>query len=223
MRVLVVAMLSVMGLAGCSSSPPSSDEAGPVEVVTSTATLSLLPPAEPTTDTMYLLEAPHMTATLPPADPLLRTPVPSVFEGPGAASWAEWLLPRGGVGVLEGNVTLWVEVRGAVVNPNLPFMGNDPCFWSVTLVAYRSDGGYNAVGDCADEPNVVPEGIREIRVEFSAVDISDVQGDTLALWVSNSGIASDGATVEVLAGSPEYPSRLALRGLELPLDTRTLL
>lgn len=226
MRVFFVAALLVVGFAGCTSTPSPEEEAAPTPTFTSLATLSNLPPPAPTSDTMYLLDAPHMVAS-PPSGPTVRTPVPSLFDdlapGLGSASFVEWSLPRDQLGVLEGNLTFWVEVRGSVVNPNVPFFGGTACFWNVMLLAYRSDGGYNGVGNCADEPNVVPEGVREFRVEFGAIDISDVAGDVLAVRVSTSGIYSDGATVDLLAGSPEHASRLALRGLTLPLDTQTYL
>ncbi len=215
----------VFMLAGCSSPPTPDDTVAPA-TFTSTATLSDLAPAEPVTDTMYLLDAPHMTASAP-LGAVFRTPVPSVFDGitsgGSAAPLVEWSLPRDGLRVLEGNATLWVEVQGTVTNPNVPFSGGEACFWSVMIGAHRSDGGYSSYGTCLDEPTVVPPGVRELKVEFPAFDASEIIGESLFVAIGNSGLYGNGASVDVLSGSAEYPSRLSLRGLTLPLDTQTYL
>lgn len=222
-RPVAAALPLLVLLAGCSSPPAEEAAPSPTTAFTSTATLSLLPGPEPTSDTMYLLDAPHMQAA-PPAGPTVRAAVPSLadqLQASGGAE-AEWTFPRDQLRVLEGNLTFWVEVRGSVLNPNVPFGGGTSCFWTALLLV-KDGNASSGVGNCADEPNVVPEGVREIRIGFGAADIGDVVGDTLAVRLSNSGVYSGQATVEVLAGSPEHASRLALRGLSLPLDTQTYL
>lgn len=228
-RLLTLLVLTGTFLAGCSSAqddvrdPPSS---GPTFAVT--ATRSLLPEPDPTTDTMYLLASPHMSA-MPLDGPTVRTPLPSfqdAFEasllGANSSIGVPWKLPRDGLQVLEGNATLWIEVQGTVTNPNTPYAGGG-CFWNVFLRAEADDGGYSGSVQCLDEATVVSPGVRVLNVTFDAIDVRGVVGDTLSMAVYTSGIYGSDATVELLSGSVEFPSRLSLRGLALPLDTQTYL
>lgn len=221
---MTAAVLLAFALAGCADASDAPSTESPSPTVRVVATRSLLPEPEPTTDAMYLLAPPHMTAS-PPDGETFRTLLPSYVEGSlpaplGTSERIEWQLPRGGLRVLDGNLTFWAEIRGAVTNPNIPFNGT-ACFWSVTILAYADDGGFHAYGNCLDEPAVIPEGIREMRWDFSGLDMSGVTGDILAVSIASSGIYGDGSSVEILWGSREHPSRLAVRGLALPLDTET--
>jgi hypothetical protein len=224
--LLLLAGIPLAGCVGQGQDEPAATSSGPL--FTATATRSLLPVADPTTDTMYLLGSPHMSAALP-VGPTVRTPLPS-YRDAFEASLAQgnsnlgvpWTLPRDGLQVLEGNATLWIEVKGTVTNPNTPYAGGG-CFWNVFLRAEASDGGYSGSVECLDEPTVVPAGVRALNVTFDAIDVRGVVGDTLSIAVYTSGIYGSDATVELLSGSAEHPSRLSLRGLALPLDTETFL
>ena len=226
-RWLTLLLLSGSLLAGCSGpegEDPGLPASGPTFSVS--ATRSLLPADDPSTDTMYLLGSPHMSATLP-GGPTLRTALPSfqdAFEGSllgtNSSIGVPWTLPRGGLQVLEGNATLWIEVKGTVTNPNTVYAGGG-CFWNVFLRAEADDGGYSGSVECLDEPTVVSPGIRQLNVTFDAVDVRGIVGDTLSIAVYTSGVYGSDASVELLSGSVEFPSRLSLRGLALPLDTQT--
>lgn len=173
---------------------------------------------------MYLLDAPHMQAAFP-QDKVLRTHVPSVFEALAghSAPTVSWVLPRDGLNVLEGNASVWVDVEGPVTNPNVPASNGQACFWNVVLGIKQSDGGSTSYGDCLDEPTVVPSGVRELKFHFPAFDANNVAGDLVFIGLGSSGIYGDGATVDVLSGSPDFPSHLSLHGLALTLDTQTYL
>lgn len=217
-----------LALSGCASRTSQEEVLTAAPTFTSTATLSDLAVPDPTTDTMYLLGSPHMSAAEPRGQ-TIRTPLPSfpdAFQGSllgtNSSLGVAWTLPRGGLQVLEGNATLWIEVRGRVTNPNTPYAGGG-CFWNVFLRAEADDGGYSGSVECLDEPTTVPPGVRALNVTFDAIDVRGVVGDTLSIAVYSSGIYGADATVELLSGSVEFPSRLSLRGLALPLDTQTYL
>ena len=214
----VAACLLLVGLAGCSSTPESPD----AEAASSSSSPSVLVFEEPVpkTDRLYLLDAPHMAGTIPAGGAEHRTLLPSYLvtdEDPPL-----WTLPRPELGVYHVTASLWVDVQGTHANPNSPTGG---CFWIISL-RISSDNGFYAWGsECpAHEAATVAPGIRELQVTFPAIDVADVPGNQVSLLVTGgSGTSSPGSTIELLSGSAEHPSWLAIEGMQLPLDTQTYL
>src|SRR5688572_23730983 len=100
---LVVA--SFLALSGCSSGP----EVGDPAPNPTTATASTTGPATvQLTDTLHLLDPPHMAATLPVGGALIRTHVPSdvnsVTDGYSVPAWS---LPRPELETLVLKLDLW--------------------------------------------------------------------------------------------------------------------
>lgn len=229
LRVVPAVAVLAFVLSGCAS--PGADQepvapAGPTLSASPTESPSL-PVLATGTDTMHLQDAPHMTARAPTGQVDTVVALPGFSDAFGNAflqanpnPGITWRLPRQGLAVLEGNATLWVDVHGTVTNPS-PTNG---CFWSIMLKVEGADGSQVGQGSqCLREDNVVAEGVRSLQVTFAALDASTVQGDTLALTVFSNGVYAPGAGIDLLTGSVEHDSRLAVHGLALPLDTQTYL
>lgn len=220
-------------LAGCSSPPDPENAASSTSSYSITA--DSLRPAVVLTDTLHLLDAPHVAAALPAGGAALERPL--CARGVGVtvggnpvvpACVAEpWTLPRpDGFTTLVGSVTFWVDVQGTVTNSN----PSDPCFWEVSLYAPApADGGAPvSVSDqerlCAPEPPVVPTGIRALRFDIPVRTLSDASGGELRLDLyAYGGVLGPGATMKVLMGTPEHDSQITLSGLQVPLSTQTYL
>jgi hypothetical protein len=218
MRVVALVSCLLMALAGCSSGP-ASDEATPSSVTTSSsATVLTFNAPPPLTDTLHLLDAPHLAATLPEGGEEIRVPIPSSAGVSGTE--VRWSLPRPtGLNSISANLTFWVEVQGTVLN-------NEPtgCFWYVVLTVDTGDG-LSSLADpmCASEPAVVPPGVRQLTLFNSgSFDISGASGATIKVEVSVSSSVAPGASVALLAGTSEHDSSVTIAGLQLPLDTQTL-
>jgi hypothetical protein len=216
-------------LSGCSSNGSTTDET-PTPTFTSVAdTAVALAPA--LTDTMHLLDAPHMAGAAPTGSQVIRVPVrasgiPVTIDGADSRTWQ---MPRPAtLTFLTGSTTLWVDVEGTVTNSN----PTDPCFWRVKLYSLStSSGGGNPAGVsmdpsfvCASEPAVVPVGVRALQLTFPGYDLGETAGDVLVLSIeADGGVLAPGASIDVLTGTPEYDSRVTVSGLQLPLMTQTLL
>lgn len=216
--LVVVASLLVVGLAGCSSSP---DPPG-AQASSSSSPPSILvfeePP--PKTDRLYLLDAPHLAGTLPANGPEYRTPLPSGLDT--SQETLLWTLPRPQLDVFHVTASLWVDVQGTHANHGAP---TGACFW-VIILRVESDNGFSGwASECpAQEAAIVAPGIRELQVTFPVMDVGDVEGDEVSLWITaGSDTESPGSTIELLTGSAEHPSWMAIEDLQLPLDTRTYL
>src|SRR5687768_211375 len=108
-------LVSVLA-AGCTSAPP---EPGSTATHTVTAVETRAPVL--LTDTLHLLDAPHLAATLPEATQEIVLDVPT--RGDQAL---EWTMPRPQSPLtVAAKVTLWVQVEGTVLNGVAPNGGGD--------------------------------------------------------------------------------------------------
>jgi len=227
LRVVALGSCLLMALAGCSGGPdpPSGTETSSPAASSSSRPAVAVPLAPVLTDTLHLLDAPHMAATLNPRSQPFRTLVPSAadaFAGLlGAAPLPKWTLPETNLTAFAGSVVVWVEVDGFVAHQD----ATNPCFWQLAIRLERDDGGfYQQSGGCVPEPAVVPEGIRAIEFPFEGIDFSAFNGTTVAIQLTTSSlVAAPGATVSALSGTLDYDSTMTVRGLQVPLDTQTLL
>lgn len=215
LRNVALACILVL-VAGCSSG--GSPEANPHPVPTSSSqseTTNVQP--IPLTDTLYFLDAPHMSGTLTQQE--LRVPLKPVNVANPESSIVRWTLPRPEDLVrLDVQVHLWIEVTGTY--PNADPSGGE-CFWSASISVAGSDAS-NYLVLCAAEGPVVQQGIREVT--FSGqTSIADLDGDEIEIAVVMSAPETPGATAHLLAGTDEFPSLVTIVGLQLPLDTQTLL
>lgn len=206
-------------LAGCSSSPsatPADGEQSSTFVVTAAPALD----TTPRTDTLFLLDPPHLAGQLPGGDATIRTQVPSDLY-PGNVPLPTWVLPRPAVPELVTSISIWVEVQGVVTNYANPTGG---CFWFVALHFEDESGPLNNVASaCAPEPGIVPEGIREVVIDVPETDIQNLAGVRLAATVVTYGTYTPGARADILSGTADHPSAITIAGLQLPIDTQTLL
>lgn len=204
----------------------------PTTSTTSTQTFTAIadpgfPVGEPLTDILYLLDSPHVTAAVPTGTDPMRVPVtstavPVTIDG---ASPKNWTLPRPGtLDFVLGTALIYIDVQGVVSNPSPA----DECFWRFNLYVPAAAGSGNVgVGTdhsvCKPEPAVVQPGVRELSVSFPGQPVPDGAGDRLVLVITSNAVMGPGATVDVLAGSVDYPSRVTINGLQVPLTTQTLL
>lgn len=224
-RVMVAATLLMLGLAGCSTGQEVAIETPTPSATSSSAAASVAPPVPLLTDTLYLLDAPHMAATLNARTEPFRSPVPSAADQVsgilGASPILKWSMPRPNLTALAGSAIIWVDVQGFVAHQD----ATNPCFWQLSLRLDRDDGGFYATSaGCVEEPAVVPEGIRAIEFAFEGIDVSSFVGEELSIQLTTTALAAaPGATVSALSGSLEHDSRLTVVGIQVPLDTQTLL
>lgn len=225
MRPLWVMLVSAALVAGCLSPAPHGpgpeDTPSPSSPApTRTSEPGVQPLAAGMTDTLFLLEPPHMAGRLPGDGAGLRIPVESYSTVvAGGGDGVLWSMPRPDLASLSGNATIFVEVQGTVLQSPL----TQGCFWQVLLRLDGADGISAATGACVAEDTLIQPGVRELRVAWSGLDVAGLEGDQVGLSLVANGEKAPGATIEVLAGTAEHPSRLSLRGLAVPLDTRTLL
>ena len=205
-------LVSLMA-AGCASAPPE-PEATTTHTVAATETAS----AFSVTDTLHLLDAPHLAATLPEGAQDLVLDVPTR----GGDQALQWTMPRPESPLtVAATVTLWVDVQGTVVNGASPNGGGD-CFWTLVLLI---DGEAPAsAGACVEEPVTVPTGIRQLVVEIPPLDTSMLKGTKLGLGLFATALASSpDSSIHLLTGTPEHDSLFTVQGLEVPLDMQTVL
>jgi hypothetical protein len=215
LRMVALGSCLLMALAGCSSGPGSDD--GPVATASSSSrsVLTFAPPP-PTTDTLHMVQAPHLAAAAPTGTEPIRHDVPTLY----AADVKDlvWTMPRPDLAVLSAEIHLWVDVQGTVANG----AANRSCFWEVNLRVIQADGSYHFIYGCAAEPDVPQPGVREVVVEID-FDIAALAGDLVGIGLQTEAILSPGASMTLLTGTSEYDSRVTIEGLQLPLDTTTLL
>jgi hypothetical protein len=174
---------------------------------------------------LHLLDAPHMAATLNARSQPFRSAVPSSADNFGGilglVEVLKWSMPRPNLTALAGSAIIWVDVQGPVAHQD----ATNPCFWQLSMRLERDDGGfYQVSGGCVEEPAIVPEGIRAIEFAFEGVDFSTFEGQTLSIVLTTTAVANaPGSTVSAMSGSIENDSRVTVVGLQVPLDTQTLL
>lgn len=229
-HLAAVPCLLVLVLSGCSSMPVEESSTS-VSTSAFTATAYSDPTlSEPLTDTLHLLEAPHVAGTLSANGEVLRSPVQSTSGSPRPAGveYHSWELPRPeALTYVVGTARFWIEFEGSNVNA-VPI---DTCFWRVNLSFVRTNttGGGNPVGAtmtddvCVAQPEALPTGIHELTISFPGRPVPADAGDKLRLWITSSSFMAPGAGVHVLSGTPEYDSTITLNGLQVPLATQTYL
>ena len=218
---LAVGAVCLTLLAGCSASPPQEPASTPTP---SSATMGPPPAPIARTDTLHLLDAPHMAGALPQGGATVRTPVPSdVNNAQGAPIPAPaWTLPRPGLAELKVDLHLVVDVEGVVTNPP---RGAGNCFWAIDFFLRHADGSEDGAGSyCRSEQPVVPAGVRALDFAFAlAPDAAPLPGDLFGVRVATLGAYAPGGSVSILSGSADADSTLAIAGLQLPIGTTTLL
>jgi hypothetical protein len=217
LRPLVAAALLVLSLSGCSSGPETQGPTTPGPTFTATAQ----PVADQVvrTDTMHFLDAPHMTGSVPTASEPLRVPLKPIAANDPRSSIVVWSLPRPqGLGLLEVEFHLFIEVEGTFVNAD---PGGGDCFWNATLHVRDADSSTWIV-ECGAEGPLVQPGIRELRF-VGQNDISQVGGGELQVELLMAAPPTPGAAAFLLTGTPDHDSSLTIAGLQLPIDTQTLL
>lgn len=227
MRLRLLALAFLPLLAGCLGGAQGPEpEAGPTTAATAATTgpgaPPPAPPAVPLTDTLHFLEAPHMSGRVPTAPEPIRQALPSAYADLTGASLLEWRLPRPAAPAVTGEVTLWVDVQGTVVNAGYAQAGG--CFWILWIAVESEDGGQPAeIGACLIELPVVPTGVRQLRFQLPTLETAGVEGPRLVLGLQTTAAPSSTGTVDVLAGSFDRASAARIDGLQVPVDTETLL
>lgn len=171
---------------------------------------------------MYLLDAPHMVATLPAGATTIRTAIPAeASAATGAFSPPHWSLPSPDLTEFRVTLRLHIDVQGFVANPD-----SDGCFWHIAFhFEDRSflDGGSGLSSHCIGEAAIVATGTRVLELETSTASFDPSGGERLAFTIYSIGYYAPGATVDLLSGTIDADSSWTIEGLQLPLDTRTLL
>jgi hypothetical protein len=217
MARVVLAIVGLVLLAGCTSKPSPPAEAAPTFMVTAAPAPVV---TVPRTDTLHLLAVPHLVGVLPAGGVEVRTAVPSDSINPRQVPVPAWGLPRPDVAKLVTTLHLWVDVEGVVTNYANPQGG---CFWFIGMHLEGESGPLSNLGfSCPAEPGVVPTGVRELVVEMPPIDISDLDGVRLAFTIDTYGAYAPGATIDLLSGTVEHDSTITIDGLQLPLGTHTL-
>lgn len=210
---LVVALL--VALSGCASPAP----AEPVPVQTFTTTAAPEVDSVVRTDTLHFLDAPHMTGQAPAEGAVLRVPLKPYQPHDLQSSMVQWSLPRPeGLLRLEVELHVYLEVEGTFPNAD---PGGGDCFWSSSLHVRGADGS-SWIILCGEEGPLVQPGIRELRLT-GRNDISQVGGDELQFEILMAAPPTPGAAAFLLTGTPEFDSTLTITGLQLPIDTQTML
>lgn len=221
-RPLLATLIVSIALAGCSSGP----EPGLEQPAASSS--SSAPPTLPDivrTDTLYLLDSPHLAGALPADGATIRTYVPTdldSLEGAQVPEWPKWTLPRPDLAELEVTIRLWIDVQGVVTNPP---RGAFNCFWSFAFFIEHNDGTRTGLTNyCSPEAPVVPTGIKMQERSFVVTpDLAVGRGDRLGFDLNTYGAYAPDASSDVLSSTAEFDSSLSIAGLQLPIDTQTLL
>jgi hypothetical protein len=128
---------------------------------------------------------------------------------------------------MEAVLRLTVEVEGTVTGSVSipPSTTGNSCFWTISIDIVHGDGRLEEVwGFCVQEPMVVPTGVRVLDLSLGApIDMPPSAGDRLAISVATFGTRSPGATVDLLSGTTDSDSTFLIQGLQVPIDTQTLL
>lgn len=220
LRPWLVAAL-FLTLSGCSSG------AGPDESVSPTtsdaATTSDAPLPVVRTDTLHLLNPPHMAGLLPTTGEVIRTPLPiqGLNPQPSDVPVPVWSLPAPALDEIKATLRLVVDVQGVIASNT--FVSGSSCFWNIEFLLIQADGtAERIIGWCYGEERVVPTGIRTLEFTPAATLPDLVGGERLGFSVAGNGAPGPGATVHVLSGTTEFDSSLAIERLQFPLDTVTL-
>ena len=181
------------------------------------------------TDTLHLLDAPHVTGLAPDLAEPLRTPLQSTAGTVQTTpvDYKDWQMPRPAtLTYLTGTARFWIEYQGTVVaNPV------DSCFWRISLHVANNTTAPNgnpttiSMTDavCVGEPEALPTGIRALEVTFPGRPIPDGSAANMTLEITHSGRLAPGASVNLLSGTIDHDSTLTLNGLQVPLTTQTYL
>ncbi|HUR25052.1 MAG TPA: hypothetical protein VM327_03440 [Candidatus Thermoplasmatota archaeon] len=226
-KLPALAALAFLLFAGCSSAP-SHDEAGadpsqPRPTFTTVVGQSTGPVY---TDTLHLLDRPSSTPNAPtghkplrlPVDPFAQQAASGYFDDSWDYTWDH------DVNGLVGNLTLWVDVTGEVVNDPNPLSNQGDCFWSFAIVIGSFETGDFHGLDCITEPTTVQPGIRQLVVPFELAGVL-VPAKTPVHWEMHTQdlSRSPGTEIAVLTASMDYDSHLSLVGLSLPVDPSLVL
>lgn len=223
--VVLVALMASISLAGCFTTGPSgstSPASTTVSVTQPTTSAQPLPVAPQTTDTLHLLAPPDLMPQKPVANNDLVVAIPSPVGPTSLAArntqlaW-NFTLPAD-LNVLVANVTLWVDVEGAVVGD--PSQGATGCFWNADLRLHGSTQvGFLATA-CGTESLQVPNGIRSLMLQFSSAQGPFARGTTFDLLLSTSAsVQPPSSQVNLLTASIVHDSQITVKGLHLTMPS----
>jgi hypothetical protein len=226
MARLVTAMAVVLSLsiAGCSSGSGGDDLPAPTPEAPA-ADGAQEPPQVALTDTLHLLDPPHMVGTLPLQGDVIRTRVPSDLEyvNSGSIDFATWSLPAPPITELRATASLVVDVQGVAAPYAYGVPSGTACFWHVVVHFEDADPMRDAISRwCRAEPAAVPTGVRTLEISFPIVDFPTDGDERIALSVYTSAVYGPDASVEILSGTPDADSTLTIEELRLPIDITTL-
>lgn len=218
MRLLALAAVSTFLLAGCSGADP----AAPAPTSTSAAPVPQPDVPEPVllTDTLHFADAPHLTGAAPTGNDPIRVPIePIAPEATAGIAKATWELPRpDGLDVFMFQAKLYIEVKGTFVN-----LDQNGCFWSVFITVHSGNGEGSSAPYCGVAGPTVNSGLHEVAVANRGWDLSDEPGRHIRLKLSMTTAPTPGSTATLLTGAIDTDSTITIDGLQLPIDTRTLL
>lgn len=214
MRIFLL-IVSVIALAGCSTnSPAEQPSASTTTSVPLSPSIPQMPVGPILTDTLFLMEAPHLNGQRPTGADPYQGRVP--FDADPLAIPLEWSMPYPSLSTITANGTLFFEVRGSA------YSTTPECFWGVSMVAEAADGSGIGSAFCASEQFAVTPGIKQVDFAIT-LEVGNMLAEHLRLSVTTSGISPPGTTLILMAGSADYPSHLTIAGLQVPIDTQTVL
>ncbi|MHB1260536.1 MAG: hypothetical protein ACYC2H_02345 [Thermoplasmatota archaeon] len=221
LRPILAMALLVVSLSGCSSGPELSTPSMTPSVTDSTTTSSLPPKPVIRTDTLHLLNSPHMAGTLPPNGELVRTAIQSQSRLAAAGDQATWSLPAPGLTDLQNKFVIYVDIEGVVTT----WTATPVCFWAIDMDIVHADGTAETLDDyCFPEQAVAPTGTRRLEFDIPQVLASPpLAGDRLVVTVEAFATYAPGATVDLLSGVADTDSTWTIEGLQIPIDTETYL
>lgn len=215
LRLVGLVACLVLVLSGCSSHPPVAAQQSPTQTFTVVADAGL-PPSPSLTDTLHFLDAPHLAGTLANGQPEIRLPIPSNVPG---SEPLQWSLPRpAALEMLQARVHLFVDVQGT-----LPNTGANGCFWYVSLLVPFGDDSYYVDPMCATEGPLVQAGLHELVLSNTGFDLHKMQADHILIQLSIDSVPPPGASATLVTGTSATDGTITIDGLQLPLDTQTLL
>lgn len=219
-----------LGLAGCFSPIESTSTTSTVPSTTAASTTTtavvthpLLPIA---TDTLHLLANPDFTPNKPTQASDIVVPILSAQQLAAQGTQvvnSDWnfTLPKD-ISILKANLTLWVDVEGAVVGDPLPTANG--CFWGVNIDIKDNLQAQATTKGCAVEPLQVPNGIRAINIPLPLAQGPFTKGTTFIVQLtSNAFVQPPGSMVNLLTGSIVHDSTITVDGLQIPLNPASLL
>lgn len=218
-------------LAGCLGNGEGAEPAAATAPSTFAVTAGLpAPEPEPTTSVLRLRMDNGLTTVAPDSYTPVRVPIFSaqslLLGEPRQTQW-NFTWPAD-VGLIRGEAILVVDVRGTVVNSPYTAVGAG-CFWILDIQVDQPGRDptdpYNG-GGCVEEPQVVPEGTRTLRIPFELPAAPYLAGFQASIAFGADAYAeSADARIDLVTASIAQDSTITFEGVGWPLglDRVTLL